>query len=191
MDISTTLEAKSDQLNAMDIMSCQRVIRIRRVDVKAGDQPVSVFFDGDNNKPWKPSLGMRRAMARAYGNESDNWIGKHVELYFDPEVTWAGKAVGGIKIKAVSDIAAEGINMSIQISKQKRSPLFIARLEVKADEYPSDRFAKALPIMAAKMEAKEMTLQQVIAQCQKTGILTQEQTQALEAAAPVDNEEEM
>ena len=185
-DIGFALEAKSNQLNAVDIMGCNRIIKLREVRVTNSDQPVAVFFEGDNNRPWLPSKGMRRILAGAWGQESDKWIGKHAELYFEPSVMYAGKEVGGIRIKALSDIDAKGLQFSITINRQKREPYHVPRLSIIIEEYPIERFAKALPIMAEKMRAGEMTLQQVISQCQKTGTLPAEQIQQLEQAAPVE-----
>jgi len=189
-DISFALEAKSNQLNAVDIMGCNRVIKIREVRVTKSDQPVAVFFDGDNNRPWLPSKGMRRILAGAWGQESDNWIGKHAELYFEPSVMYAGKEVGGIRIKALSDIDKRGLQFSLTINRQKREPYHVPLLEVVEAAYPADRFAKALPVMAEKMKDGEMTLQQVIAQCQKTGELSAEQITQLEEAAPIEVHED-
>lgn len=195
MNVSEAIESKSDQLNAMDIIACERVIHISAVTVVKGDQPVSVFFDGDNNKPWKPSLGMRRVLSTAYGLESDKWIGKHVALYFEPDVTWAGKKIGGIRVRALSDISKQGLKMSQAISRQKRVELFIDYLEPPVSEYPEAKFDKAVPTMIKMMVEGTKTLQQIIAQCQKTGTLTKDQLEYLESAAPIDNndneEEEM
>lgn len=189
-DISFALEAKSNQLNAVDIMGCNRVIRIREVRVTKSDQPVAVFFDGDNNRPWLPSKGMRRILAGAWGNESDNWVGKYAELYFEPSVMYAGKEVGGIRIKALSDIDKRGLQFSLTINRQKREPYHVPLLEVQVAEYPKAQFEKALPKMTDLMQTGEMTLQQVIAQCQKTGQLTAEQVKQLEEAAPVEIHDE-
>lgn len=191
-DIGFALEAKSDQLNAVDIMGAEPVIRIREVRVKSGEQPVSVYFDGDNNRPWKPSKGMLRILAGAWGRDSSQWVGKYAQIYFEPSVLYAGKEVGGIRIRALSDIDPRGLSFALTINRQKREPYHIKRLEVQAAEYPADRFAKALPVMAKKMHDGEMSLQQVIAQCQKTGQLSPEQLAQLEAAAPVviDNDDE-
>lgn len=185
-DITEALQAKSDQLNAADIMGCDLCIKIRAVDVKKGEQPVSVYFDGDNNKPWKPSKGMLRILATAWGVDSANWIGKSALLYFEPTVTYGGKEVGGIRIKALSDIDELGLKCSLTISRTKREPYHVPRLEVQATEYPDERFKKALPVMAKMMQDGEMSLQQVIAKCQQTGQLTAEQLAELELQAPID-----
>ena len=193
-DVSFALQAKSDQLNSVDIMGAEPIIRIREVKVKQGEQPVSVFFDGDNNRPWKPSKGMLRILAGAWGRDSSAWVGKYAQLYFEPSVKYAGKEVGGIRIRALSDIDPRGLSFALTINRQKREPYHVPLLEVSSSEYPADRFEKALPVMAEKMKAGEMTLQQVIAQCQKTGQLTQEQLKRLEEVAPVeidDNDDEV
>lgn len=184
-DVGFALEAKSDQLNALDIVGAEPVIRIRDVKVQKTDQPVSVFFDGDNGRPWKPSKGMLRVLAGAWGRESSEWIGKRARIFYEPTVKYAGQDVGGIRIRALSDIDARGLSFSLRISQKKTEPYHVPLLVVEEKPYPADRFAKALPVMAEKMAAGEMTLQQVIAQCQKTGVLSEEQLKRLEAAAPV------
>lgn len=185
-DVTFAMEAKSDQLNAADIIGADRVIRIRAVEVKKGEQPVWVYFDGDNNRPWKPSKGMIRILAGAWGTESSRWVGKQAQLYYEPTVMYAGKEVGGIRIRAMSDIDAKGITLGLTINRQKREPYHVKLLEVQSTQYPDDRFQAALPKMAEKMQSGDMTLQQIISQCQKTGELTPEQMAQLEKEAPVE-----
>lgn len=188
-DVSFSLEAKSDQLNAVDLMAENRIIKVRDVKVNKGEQPVSVYFEGDNNRPWKPSKGMRRILAGAWGKESQQWIGKHAEIYFEPSVMYAGKEVGGIRIKSMSDIDPKGLIFALTINRQKREKYVVPLLVVKTEMYPQDRFEKAFPKMVEKMKHGEMTLQSIISQCQKTGMLSPEQLSQLEKSAPVEIEE--
>lgn len=189
-DVSFAMQAKSDQLNAVDILGADRIIRIRDVKVLKGEQPVSVFFDGDNNRPWKPSKGMIRILAAGWGTDSAAWIGRSAMIYCDPSVKYAGQEVGGIRIRALSDIPATGLRATIALSKQKREPYLVQFLDTVRPAYPADRFAAALPKMVEAMQSGAMTLQAVIAQCQKTGDLTPEQLAQLEKAAPVEIEHE-
>lgn len=189
-DVTFALQAKSDQLNGVDIMGAEPVIRIREVKVKQGDQPVSVYFDGDNNRPWKPSKGMLRVLAGAWGRDSSAWVGKYAQLYFEPTVKYAGKQVGGIRIRALSDIDQRGLSFALRINQKQTEPYHVPLLQVQSNEYPADKFAKALPVMAEKMKNGEMTLQQVIAQCQKTGQLSNEQLKQMEEVAPVEIHED-
>jgi len=195
-DIRFATQAKSDQLNAVDIQGADIVIRIREVKVyNTPTQPVHVYFEGDNNKPWRPSKGMIRLLDKAWGHESDNWHGKSAQLTFDSEVMYAGKKQGGIRIAALSDISKSGLEAIVVQSRQKRDLVKIAFLDMARPEYPSERFEQVFQAMADMMnhedETKRMTLTQVIAKCQQTGDLTKQQLERLEQAAPIDNDEEM
>jgi hypothetical protein len=185
-DIRETLEAKSDQLNAVDIMGFEPVIKITKVEVKKGEQPVSIYFEGDNNRPWKPSKGMRRILAAAWGFDSDKWKGKKAKIFFEPSVMYAGKEIGGIRVKALSDIPEEGITCALTISRQKREPYKIELLVVESNPYPDKEFKEKFPAMEEQMKLGNMSLQQVIAHCEKTGTLTKKQKAELEKVAPVE-----
>ena len=106
-DVTPTLEAKSDQLNAADLAD-PITVTIEKVTVTdpKGDQPVHVFLEGESHKgkPWKPCKTCRRVLARLWGTDASKWIGRRMTLYNDPSVTWAGQKVGGIRISHLSDI---------------------------------------------------------------------------------------
>lgn len=189
-DVGFAMEAKSDQLNAVDIMGYEPVIQVREVVVKQGDQPVSIYYHGDNNRPWRPSKGMIRILAAAWGRDSTQWVGKYAQIYMDPSVKYAGQEVGGIRIKALSDIDQRGMTCTITINRQKRQPYPVAWLDTKRPQYPQDKFEQGLPKMVEMMQSGDMTLDQVVARCQKTGDLSKDQLAALEQHAPVHVEEE-
>ena len=129
-NVSHAVLAKSDQLNFDDFGGIKRVITVISVTVTMSEQPVSIFYDGHNGKPWKPSKGMIRLLCEAYGEESDNWIGKSIELYGDETVKWAGKEIGGIRISALSDIDKAGLTAFIALSRGKRRKTTIPFLSV-------------------------------------------------------------
>ena len=185
-NVSQAMQAKSDQLNAVDIMGSEPVITVRDVQVRGGVQPVWVFFHGDNNRPWKPSKGMIRILAAGWSNESDNWIGKSVQIYMEQSVKYAGQEVGGIRIRAMSDIPQKGIIATIALNKQKREPCKISHLSMERPKYSEAAFEKGFEAMVQAMHDGKMTLSQVIARCQKTGDLSQEQMQRLADNAPVE-----
>lgn len=189
-DVSQALEANSDQLNATDIMGVEPVIRVREVKVTKSDQPVAVYFDGDNNRPWKPSKGMLRVLAAGWGRDSAAWIGKLVQIYHEPTVKYAGKEVGGIRIRGMSHIDKRGLNCTLTLNRQQRVPYPVTWVDDKRPEYPDERFRAALPKMAQMMQSGTHTLEQIVAQCQKTGDLTAEQFKQLEEQAPVTVDDE-
>lgn len=46
--------------------------------------------------------GNTDVLIEAYGDETDEWTGKVVVLYHDPNVKYAGRKVGGVKVKIPS-----------------------------------------------------------------------------------------
>ncbi len=59
-------------------------------------KPVLVF---DECKPLILNRVNWVAIERAYGDESEAWGGKKIELYCDPDVMFAGERVGGIRVR--------------------------------------------------------------------------------------------
>ena len=66
--------------------------------------------DGENKSKWilyfrEHAKGMVlnitsiRVLESAYGSESDVWIGKKVSVYVDPNVSFGGKVVGGLRLR--------------------------------------------------------------------------------------------
>ena len=101
MDISKALVAKSDQLNASDLTGAPIVATIEAVRRGDAVKPVIVDLVGMDGRPWKPSKGMLRVIAHAWGTESDKWIGRLVKLTNNPEVIYAGEKVGGVEVIAM------------------------------------------------------------------------------------------
>lgn len=102
IDISESLAAKSDQINAADL-AVPITVTVARVEYNPkADQPLTVHMT--QGKPWRPSKGMRRVLAQVWGKDASKWAGHAVTLYNDPEVVWAGKPAGGIRIKAMSGL---------------------------------------------------------------------------------------
>lgn len=105
IDVTKVMAAKSDQLNADDLLTGPRTIRIRDVKENGGEQPVSIFFDGDDGKPWKPSKTALRCLAAVWGSDASKWVGLHCTLFNDETVKWAGQAVGGIRVSHMEGLA--------------------------------------------------------------------------------------
>ncbi|MDR2257018.1 MAG: hypothetical protein LBE25_13640 [Arthrobacter sp.] len=118
MDISRALVAKSDQLNASDLSGAPIVVTIK--DVRPGDQskPVVVDLVGMEGRPWKPSKGMLRVIASAWGTEGNVWVGRLVKLVNNPEVMFGGEAVGGVEVVAMSHID-KPFTIPVRISQKK------------------------------------------------------------------------
>lgn len=121
-DLSQTVAPKSDQLNADDLISGPRDITVTRVSANESnaDQPVNVYFEGDGGKPFRPCKSMRRVMIAAWGSDGNQYAGKSMRLYRDPEVKFGGMKVGGIRISHMSHIEQD-VQMALTESRTKRS----------------------------------------------------------------------
>ena len=129
-DISNLIAPKSDQLNSDDLATGDRTIRITEVNLLGAgkEQPIWVHYEGDDGKPWKPCKTMARLLANIWqAPDTSMWAGRLVQLYRDPDVTWAGAKIGGIRIRAVSHIDAPR-QVAISESKTKRKLATIAVL---------------------------------------------------------------
>ena len=133
MDISKALVAKSDQLNASDLTGAPIVATIAGVRRGDATKPVIIDLAGMDGRPWKPSKGMLRVIAHAWGVESDAWIGRQVKLTNNPEVIYAGEKVGGVEVIAMSHLAQD-FTIPVRISQKKVKQHHVAVLAEPATE---------------------------------------------------------
>lgn len=124
MDITPTLEPKSDQLDACELPT-PRTFTIAKVAKGATDeQPVQVWF-AEFPRPWRPSKGMRRVLAAAWTPMAQEWVGRRVTLYCDTDVKFGGIEVGGIRISHLSDL--EGPKKVPLLVAKGRSAMFVVQ----------------------------------------------------------------
>ncbi len=131
MDISQAIAPKSDQLNAEDLIAGPITAQIQQVEVRqTTDQPISLFLVG-HPRPWKPCKSVLRVMAAIWSTNSASWAGQSVTLYNDPDVKWAGKAVGGIRISHMTGLEKKR-SFNLAVAKGKRAPVVIEPLNLQA-----------------------------------------------------------
>lgn len=154
-DMTKAIVPKSDQLNSDDLIGCTKTITITRVAISGGkEQPVSVFYDGDNGKPYKPCKGMCRVMVMAWGADASQYVGRSMTLYRDPSVTWAGMEVGGIRISHMSHIE-EPMVMAITANKKSRKSVTVKPLKQTFAPPPPHTPADSLPVDAGAADGAE------------------------------------
>lgn len=136
-DVTKAIQAKSDQLNADDLVGGPITIKITDVNVQTGDQPIAVSYEGDNGRPWKPCKTAARCLAAIWGANAAQWVGMSCTIYNDPTVTWAGAAVGGIRVSHM-----EGLDKprSLQLAKTrgKKGAVTIQPLRIENTTTPDD-----------------------------------------------------
>lgn len=140
VDMSQFVEAKSDQLNADDLIGTTRTITVRRVTGNDGDQPVSIYYEGDNNKPFKPCKTMRRVLLGVWGRNGSDYVGRSMTLYRDDKVTFGGLDVGGIRISHMSHIDKETV-VVVMKTKGKKAGIKILPLKAEPKADPARKWA--------------------------------------------------
>jgi hypothetical protein len=120
-DLRPTIVPKSDQLNSEQLLAGPMTIRVSDVRIGAGDdQPISVHYEGDNGRPFKPCKTMRKVLILGWGPDGREWIGQSMTLYNDPTVKFGGAEVGGIRISHMTGIN-RGIKVSLTATKGKKA----------------------------------------------------------------------
>ena len=148
MDMTPTLAAKSNQLTTDDLIAGPLTITITRVSAGSPEQPVAISYDGDDGRPWHPCKSMRRVLVAAWGADAAQYVGRRVTLIRDPEVTYGGIKVGGIRISHLS--ALDGpLSIALTVTRQKRAPYRVQPLTTPAPAPTPDPVAAALTVCQA------------------------------------------
>lgn len=120
--IAKSIIPKSDQLNAEDLLSGSITVTVTDVKQGTAEQPVALIIDG--RQPYKPCKTMRKVLVYCWSDQAANWLGKRMTLYADPDVKWAGIAVGGIRISHLSGIESRVVLM-LSETKGKRKAVTV------------------------------------------------------------------
>lgn len=135
-DMRAVIIPKSDQINADDLLAGPRTITISDVTIRPGtEQPVSIHFEGDGGKPWKPCKSMARVMVHCWGPDANKYVGHSMTLYCDPQVKWGGMAVGGIRISHMTGLEV-AVTMALTETKGSKKPFVVKPLVVEATPQP-------------------------------------------------------
>lgn len=155
-----SIKAKSDQLNAVDLLGGPITVSVTSVKQGDAEQPVVIGITGDR-QPYKPCKSMRRVLIACWGANPNAWVGRKMTLYCESKVKWAGEEVGGIRISHLSHLGAAHKEIQLNESKHKKTTwkVFEIVLDVKA------RFDKA--IAAIKSAANKTELDKRWTSCQK------------------------
>jgi hypothetical protein len=135
-DLSKFIEAKSDQMNADDLLAGPRTVVVREVrETGSKDQPIAILFDGDNGKPYKPGKSMRRVLVYVWGEQGRDYVGRAMTLYRDGAVSFGGQEVGGIRISHMSHIDRE-VTLPLKVTRANTKPFVVKPLKIQQQQQP-------------------------------------------------------
>ena len=124
MDISESLAANSAQQNADEYLAGPKTVTVSEVKKGTAEQPVDVHLVEFPGKPFKPAKSVRRVLAAAWGTDASQWAGRRLTIYCDPDVKYAGKAVGGLRVSHVSHID-KPVTVALTVTRGKREPFTV------------------------------------------------------------------
>lgn len=153
-NLRTTIVPKSDQLNAEQLLAGPTTITVADVRVTtSNEQPVTIHYEGEGGRPYKPCLTMRKLLVFAWGEDGRTWIGRSMTLYCDQTVKFGGEAVGGIRISHLTDIERD-IQVALTATRGKKAKHIIKRLETgDAQHMAAIRSAESLEALQAAFSA--------------------------------------
>jgi hypothetical protein len=115
-----------------DLIAGPRTLTVKGVSRgPSAEQPLNISFE-EFDRPWRPSKGMRRVLAMAWGVDGVKYAGRKVTLFGDPTVKWAGQEVGGIRIRALSHID-EPLKVALTVTRGKREPYTVQPIKDTTD----------------------------------------------------------
>lgn len=144
LDITDTITANSDQVNADDLIGSPVIARITNVERGTGEQPIFIHTDAFAKRTYRPSKSMRRVLAIVWGLEASAWIGRSLELFRNPDISFGKEKVGGIQISRMSHIDKPQ-TVSLTVSRGKRAPFTVQPLTTIDDAAGWLQAASTLP----------------------------------------------
>lgn len=127
MDMTRTIEPRSDQLNFDDVAAQSVTVTITGVTRGTPEQPVNIETEQYPGRPYKPGKSMRRVLVAAWGKDSSVYAGRRIRLYGDPDVRFGRERVGGIRISHLSHITAP-MTVMLTVTRGRRAPFTVQPL---------------------------------------------------------------
>ena len=125
--------------------------KIEQVQNESGKSRKGVLRFQEAVKPLILNVTNSKTIAKLYGRDADGWIGKRIALYFDPNVQFGRELVGGVRVKAPKEAAAE--SPSCKDCGQAIGPAGKMTAEQTA-AYTSKNYGRPLCAACAKKEAQ-------------------------------------
>lgn len=109
MKVSSMIESKYLKQSDVDDDINVTVQGLKRVNVARDDEDPDykwVCKFNEFEKPMVLNATNIKRMAKALGDDTDDWTGNQVTLYVDPDIEFGGNVVGGLRVRAIKSKAA-------------------------------------------------------------------------------------
>lgn len=126
MDLTESIQPRSDQINADDLIPGPATYTIREVVAGKAEHPFD-FQLVETDRAYRPSKTMRRVIVAAWGPDAAAYAGRRLTLYREPSITFGGQKVGGIRISHMSHIPGP-VEVMAQTTRGKREKFTVQPL---------------------------------------------------------------
>jgi hypothetical protein len=157
VNLNETIIPNSDQLNAEDMLAGPITVTVTGVEKGTPDQPVNILLEEFPGRAYRPCKTMRRVLIAAWGSDASVYVGRRMTLFNDQTVQWGGKAVGGVRISALSDITQK-LTLSLTTTRGKRSPFTVEPLPDAPAAISDDRVAEFERLIAQATDSVELDI---------------------------------
>lgn len=109
MKASAMLESKYLKQSDVEEDTTVTVRSLKRVNVARDDEEPEYRWTAlfkEFEKPMVLNATNIKRMAKALGDDTDEWIGKQVVVYVDPDIEFGGNIVGGLRVRATKSKAS-------------------------------------------------------------------------------------
>ena len=161
MDLTESIQPRSDQINADDLIAGPITYTIREVIGGKAESPFD-FMLVETDRAYRPSKTMRRVIVAGWGPKAEAYAGRRLTIYREPSIKFGGQTVGGIRISAMSHLEKH-VEVMLQTSRGKREKFVVEPLPelTNAERIASLRaeWQTADPERRAAIEAESKALQ--------------------------------
>ena len=158
MDLTQSIEPRSDQVNADDLIAGPITYTIREVIGGKAEQPFD-FLLVETERAYRPSKTMRRVIVNAWGAEASHYAGRRLTLYREPTIKFGGQTVGGIRISHMSHIDGP-VEVLAQVTRGKREKFVVQPLA--ANTPTADPTAERIATLRAEWRNADADRKKVI-----------------------------
>jgi len=180
-ELLKSIVAKSDQLNADDLIGGPVTVTITKVRKGDREQPIVVEIEG--HQPYKPCKTMRRVLIGVFGDDPGPWVGEQMTLYRDPDVMYAGLKVGGIRISHLSKLTNPRTFVLTE-RRGKKVEITVRPIKTKPTEKPVEKPAEPTVEEQAFIETAKAEIGAVstLPKLRDLGLMLKEQSKVIQDA---------
>lgn len=138
MDMTESIQPRSDQINADSLMAGPQTYTVEKVTEGAAEQPFDFHLTESPGRAYRPSKSMRRVIVEAWGPKTENYVGKRLTIYRNPETKFGRDTVGGLEISHMSHIEG-ALKVNLTATRGKRKPFTVQPLiEAAPRDWPAE-----------------------------------------------------